>query len=303
MRALISLLRNTKHIGLNTVYSIEQKKIKRSFPKIHSEFETVEKIIQSGYSASRYGDGEFRWMSGMKNNSFQHLDQKMARRLRQILNSKTKNVLICIPGNLIGQQGYVTSNSLAWKKLLVKNWIGWSGLFETPERSYFDANFTRPYIDRKDKNGAEQRFNHLKQIWAQKKVLIVEGEKTRFGIGNDLLSGCEEVKRIICPATNAFDVYDEILDSVGRHIDGFDVALVALGPTATVLVYDLTEKFGLQAIDIGHTDIEYEWFLSKSKVRGPVAGKFVNETTNKFVGGLSAEDIQKYKNEIISVVG
>ena len=34
--------------------------------------------------------------------------------------------------------------------------------------------------------------------------------------------------------------------------------LVALGPTATVLAYDLS-KIGYQAIDIGHIDISFVW--------------------------------------------
>ena len=35
--------------------------------------------------------------------------------------------------------------------------------------------------------------------------------------------------------------------------------LIALGQTATVLAYDLSEA-GLQAIDPGHVDVEYEWY-------------------------------------------
>ena len=40
--------------------------------------------------------------------------------------------------------------------------------------------------------------------------------------------------------------------------------LIALGPTATILAYDLAEK-GVQALDVGHIDIEYEWFLRKDR--------------------------------------
>lgn len=41
------------------------------------------------------------------------------------------------------------------------------------------------------------------------------------------------------------------------------LVLIALGHTATVLAYDLAEV-GYQAIDIGHIDIEYEWFLMRA---------------------------------------
>lgn len=36
--------------------------------------------------------------------------------------------------------------------------------------------------------------------------------------------------------------------------------LIALGPTATVMAYDLADM-GYQALDIGNVDIEAEWFL------------------------------------------
>lgn len=53
--------------------------------------------------------------------------------------------------------------------------------------------------------------------------------------------------------------------------------LLALGPTATVLAYDLC-KIGFQAIDIGHLDIEYEWFNQGANDKVNVANKYVNET-------------------------
>ena len=76
--------------------------------------------------------------------------------------------------------------------------------------------------------------------------------------------------------------------------------LIALGPTATVLAYDLT-KYGYQAIDIGHFDIEYEWFLRGIKEdKVAIEGKYTNEV----VGGDDVADIldNKYKNEIITMV-
>jgi hypothetical protein len=40
--------------------------------------------------------------------------------------------------------------------------------------------------------------------------------------------------------------------------------LISLGPTATVLAYDLA-KLGYWAIDIGHIDNEYEWLKLEAK--------------------------------------
>nr|WP_295113751.1 GT-D fold domain-containing glycosyltransferase [uncultured Methanobrevibacter sp.] len=51
---------------------------------------------------------------------------------------------------------------------------------------------------------------------------------------------------------------------------------MALGPTATVLSYDLAEE-GYYALDIGHLDIEYEWFLRKATKKIAIENKWINE--------------------------
>lgn len=62
-------------------------------------------------------------------------------------------------------------------------------------------------------------------------------------------------------------------------IDHYDkqLVLLALGPTATVLACDLSKE-GIQALDIGHVDIEYEWFQRGVKEITVVPGKWTNET-------------------------
>lgn len=54
-------------------------------------------------------------------------------------------------------------------------------------------------------------INALRSIWDGRDVLIVEGELSRIGVGNDLFDGCHSIHRILCPKTNAFNRYDEIL--------------------------------------------------------------------------------------------
>ena len=76
--------------------------------------------------------------------------------------------------------------------------------------------------------------------------------------------------------------------------------LLALGPTSTALSYDLY-KLGYQVIDVGHIDIEYEWFLRKAKKRIPISNKYVNEVNgNKYKSGNFNDS--KYYKEIISII-
>ena len=75
----------------------------------------------------------------------------------------------------------------------------------------------------------------------------------------------KSIERIICPSENAFEIYEKIYNEVLK-VDKNKTILLALGPTATVLAYDLY-KAGYRTIDIGHVDIEYEWFLMKATTK------------------------------------
>ena len=54
--------------------------------------------------------------------------------------------------------------------------------------------------------------------------------------------------------------------------------LISLGPTATVLTYDLIES-GIknQVIDFGHFDIQYEYYLRNAPKKIIIPYKYVNE--------------------------
>ena len=52
--------------------------------------------------------------------------------------------------------------------------------------------------------------------------------------------------------------------------------VLALGPTASILAAELS-RFDIQALDVGHIDVEYEWYLSGAKEKTAIVGKYVNE--------------------------
>lgn len=300
MAKIISFLRNIKHIDINIRYLLIRNKMNNVCPQIVDENETVKLIKEKKLSVSRFGDGEFRWMTGIKNDSFQKNDTVLAERLKEVLNSNVHNHIICIPKNLLTQQGYVTTNALAWKRLLVNYWTLWLPTLDK-SKIFFDANFTRPYIDRRKKHDANTKFKNVKNIWQDKSVLIVEGEKTKFGVANDLLDNAKKIGRVICPAVNAFSHYNTILSETIRIQDKFDLILIALGPTATVLSYDLTKKGCRQSIDIGHLDIEYEWFREGTMERTSIPNKYVNEVPNG-ANVTSHVENKKYNNEIECII-
>lgn len=124
-----------------------------------------------------------------------------------------------------------------------------------------------------------------------------------MGVGNDLFDNVKRINRILCPAVNAFSHYHEIRRMALEKIPKDDLVLIALGPTATVLAYDLFLA-GYQAVDIGHADISYEWFLrdvQDPSGRVAITGKYVNEVAY----GNEVEDIDDvdYNNQIIAMIG
>ena len=156
-------------------------------------------------------------------------------------------------------------------------------------------------MDLKSKKGVQKYVKKLKMIWNHRDIVLVEGEKSRLGIGNDLFKNTKSIQRILCPVTNAFNYYTEIINTIKKKINKNKLILIALGPTATVLSYDLY-KLGYQAIDIGHADIEYEWFLRKAKTKIIIKNKYVNERINAQKVILNVTDKDYYKQIIAKIL-
>lgn len=266
-------------------------------PLVKTTDETLSTIINSKLSVSRYGDGEFAIMNG-QSLLFQQYDPELSSRLKEILISERNNHIVCIP--------YIFNNLSRFNENAENYWTNYLQLHRykmykhlNMKKQYYDAFITRLYADLKDKTETEMRFNMVKQLWSNRDVLIVEGTQSRLGIGNDLFANTKSLQRIICPNIDAYTKYKEILHEIKRH-DQSKMILIALGPTATVLAYDLSTS-GYHAVDIGHIDIEYEWFLEKAIEKKPVKNKYIGE----MMGGTNVDTIsdKRYESEIIKRIG
>lgn len=96
-----------------------------------------------------------------------------------------------------------------------------------------------------------------------------------------------------------FFYYDEILKKTLQHVQNTDLIICALGPTATVLSYDLTQA-NLQSLDLGHIDAEYEWFISGVETKTPLLYKDMNEINGDHA--VMALEDSAYKQQIIDRV-
>lgn len=243
-------------------------------PEIKSVNDTIDVILNKNVSISRYGDGEFKLILG-RDLGFQKYNLKLVNRLKEILKNKQSNHIVGLLNVYEDLSMYTDDAKEYFRDYLQYCPRKFQYSLLDRGRTYYDSFITRPYICYRNRANAQDTFSKMKQIWDNRKVLIVEGDRTRLGRGNDLFNNVKECRRILCPAENAFDVYDDILKEVKRIDTGY-LVLIALGPTATVLAYDLAQS-GYQAIDIGHIDIEYEWYRMGASKKVAVVNKYTNE--------------------------
>ncbi|MBQ9361199.1 MAG: DUF1792 domain-containing protein [Lachnospiraceae bacterium] len=272
-------------------------------PKVKGLVETMENLLENGNSLCRFGDAEMR--SALKKESqkeclFQAADTRLQDKLYEVLTSSDDGIeigLADIYGNL---DKYIDSEIIFNRTLLCIDDVRKDTMkVLNLERSFANAFVTRPYWRYRDKSHCKTIFDLWKKIWSGRDVLLVEGEYVRFGMGNDLIGGAKTVRRIICPSKDAFAYYDEILKEALDQAESGDLILAALGPTATVLAYDLA-KAGYQAIDIGQLDMEYEWYLRGAEDRVSIQGKGVPELINYEVPYDAGTE--EYIKQIISII-
>lgn len=142
------------------------------------------------------------------------------------------------------------------------------------EQTYADACFTAHAIEPdnenapKDEAEIEAYYNEIRKIWDGRDITIIRGEGTEI-FQHDIYDNAKSVNYIYGPKAHAFRDYDRLLaEAKAQPKDR--LMIVVLGPTATVLAYDLA-KAGYQALDIGHLGKAYDWLKRKETI---VIGKF-----------------------------
>lgn len=267
-------------------------------PKIATMQETISRIIEYRSSMARYGDGELNIMKG-QSIPFQKYNFELGKKMQHLLKLNDDNFLICLPEIFGDLNFYKDDAKKYWQRNIRKNRRTWNK-YLSYQKQYYNAYVSRFYYGFKDKTHCEKIVKQLKQIWKERDLLIVEGEKSRLGVGNDLFDDARSIKRILCPATDAFSVYTQIVNSV-RKYDTESLVLLALGPTATAMAYDLY-KLGYQTLDIGHIDIEYEWYLMKADTKVAIKNKYTNEATTDEATNIGESSDEKYLSQIVDEI-
>lgn len=277
---------------------IKQGDCQLRLPKIKSTGETLDKIIHNKCSISRFGDGEFACINCSRI-AFHDPSKELAQRLKEVLLSNVPDLLVGLPDCFGSLDCYVPYTKKFWRKwMFKKRKMAYSYL--DMNKTYYNAFFNRCYLNYNKTDEFYQRccgyFKQLKEIWRGRDVVILESRDARLGATNDILDGAKSVSRIIfCPPRNSFIKYKEILSAFDDvHTDA--LILLSLGPTATVLAYDLCRK-GYQAIDFGHISEEYECFLRKEM---PMESE--NIKSKRSIRHASDPNDPEYQKQIIKII-
>lgn len=231
----------------------------KNFSVLSSQ-DTLDFLCRTNCSFSRFGDGEFGLIKGIKGKGlFQEYNENLALRLKEVLSSKNDKVLIGInyfyfncPHDLNREQDFFYNNVSVEERTIVESFLSSNSV-------YGDSACTMPYNLYNSSFNFESYFNKFRTIWDKKDIVVVCGKTVFSKIKYNIFDNAKSITYIYGPRTNAFSSYDEIYSQCLEQPKD-KLFLIILGQTATVLAYDLALKGERRAIDIGHLAKDYDYF-------------------------------------------
>lgn len=220
--------------------------------RVETEEETLRAILERRASIARFGDGELMGMLGY-GIYFQEYHPVLARRMREIIRQPSERFFVALP-----PFDTMSITKASWKKA----WARYRLLFSYLVRK--DAKYYSTAISRPGSVGnftAEAYYQSMSRLWENRDVVLVHN--TPATAQHPLFRNARSVQHVACPPEHAFREYDDLLARASAHLGSPDVLyLVAAGPTACLLVWDLAQR-GAQALDVGHLTSAYDEFAQK----------------------------------------
>ncbi len=245
------------------------ERIQHDFPKVMTTTETLNQIILNKASLCRFGDAEFGISTfEQEDDPYQKPSLRLTNRLKEVLHTPTtKDLIVAIPpfnSKYNNIQNY-------YKNISFWQWY-WLTRYDKLAPDFKNKLYGNSFVSR-DEVFYENKLSEIKQIWYKREVVFVVSKKGRFVFDERLFDNIKSKEIIDISPTNTFDDYDNLLKK-SLTFSKNKLFLIAAGPTATVLAYDLHNK-GYQAIDIGHITNCYRQFLGEAKAPEtlPMIGK------------------------------
>lgn len=270
-----------KKILAQSDYLLYRSGIRKCSVKVHSIEETIEELIHTNKSMIRFGDGEITMIRG-RSLKLQQVESEIVEGLKRMLSYEYEDMLVTIP-EIFGDLSFYRKESRQfWKDHLLFS----RKIYErycNPDRVYYNTSVSRFYYALEDKSACRQQVENIRKIWRDKDIVIVEGERTHNGVGNNLLDGAKSVERIIGPSSDAYRKLDALFASCKEYPKD-RLFLVSLGVAAKFLVERLFLE-GYRALDIGNLDMEYEWYLNRTEHKEKIPKHdIIGEEANRNAG-------------------
>ena len=213
-----------------------------NYPKVVNELDTIDFILNNKVSIARYGDGELKLCNGKAAKS-QEPDPFICQKLREILVEKNDRCIVGIPN--IATRELPDEKRRFWTQYLQPKYTQ----FYDFGRKYFSSFITRP--DSAPSIGDAAYWNKVKSLWAGRHVVLIQGVDTNFDKTNTFFDTSVSKTVLRGPARDAYREHSDIIKKVVKTIPTDFLIVLALGPTATVMAWDLS-LLGYQALDLGH---------------------------------------------------
>lgn len=277
----MDIKRLVKDILAQFDYTLYRMGIRKCSVRVRTIEETIEELLHTDKSMVRFGDGEITMIRG-RSLGFQQVEDEIIEGLKRLLSYQYENMVVGIPEIFDDLSMYRKESRQFWKDHLLFS----RKIYEkycNPGKVYYNSYITRFYYPMADQSRCGVWIQNIRQIWKNKDVVIVEGEKTHNGVGNNLLDTAESVERIIGPSEQAFCKVDEILECCKEYTKD-RLFLLSLGIAAKFLAEKLFLE-GYRVIDIGNLDMEYEWYLRGAKRKETIEKHgIIGEEANRKAG-------------------
>lgn len=281
-----------KDIAALIDYGLYRIGIRKCSIKVHSIEETIDELIRTDKSMVRFGDGEITMIRG-RSLKLQKVEPEIIEGLKRIVGYQYEGLIVTIPEIFDDLSIYRKESRQFWRDHLLFS----RKVYErycNKDRAYYNTSVSRFYYALEDKSKCGEWIEGIRQIWKDKDVVVVEGERTHNGVGNDLLDTARSVERIIGPASDAYRRMDEII-ACCRKYPKDRLFLVSLGVAAKFFAETMFLE-GYRVLDIGNLDMEYEWYLKQTKLKEPIPKHdVVGEKANEEAGyGEYLKQIKQY---------
>lgn len=263
------------------LYFLYEKDILHNKIKVHSIDETIDELLHTEKSMVRFGDGEIVMIKG-RDLVLQKAQPEIAEGLKKILAYPYDDLIVTIPGVFDTLSDHTKESRQFWRDHLLMCRKTYEK-YCNPDRVYYSTFISRCYYFAKDKNRCAQWYDGIRDIWKDRSVVVVEGERSHNGVGNDLLDRAAGVERIICPPKDAYGSLNRIMEACMQY-DRDRMFLLSVGVAAKFIAMELFEK-GYRVLDIGNLDMEYEWYVRGADHKIPLEKhEIVGEEANREAG-------------------